>query len=86
MGSDFVLDPPVTEEERQTLPARVMLSPREITIIEDFLRRRKKFAPARIEELAALCGPQIGQRTGIEAESWERVLLLAYARATGRDR
>lgn len=86
MGSDFVVEPLVTEEERQTLPARVMLSPREITIIEDFLRRRKKFAPARIEELAALCGPQIGQRTGIEADSWERVLLLAYARATGRDR
>ena len=38
------------------------------------------------EELAWLLGPALSERTGVSADSWERVLVLAYARATGKDR
>lgn len=80
------LEPPVTEEERRSLPARVPLDRGELAVIESFLRRRSKLAPLRVEELAAQLGPKLSERTGITAPTWERVLVLAYARATGRDR
>lgn len=78
--------PPVTEAERQAMPARIELSKQELDAIEDFLRRRPRLSTERAEELATLFGPALSDRTGLEAPTWERVLTLAYARATGKDR
>ena len=78
--------PPVTPEERQSLPARVELARSEIRAIESLLRRRSRLTDERAEELASFFAPEVTRRTGIEAYSAERVLTLAYARATGRDR
>jgi uncharacterized RDD family membrane protein YckC len=78
--------PPVSEEERRSMPARIDLRPEEIEVIESFLRRRKTLSDERAEELAQHFGPELSARTGLEARSWERVLTLAYARATGKDR
>jgi len=78
--------PPVSENERQALPGRVDLDRDELAVIEAFLRRRRRLSDERAEELAWLLGPAISERTGIQADTWERVLTLAYARATGRDR
>jgi len=78
--------PPVCEEERQALPVSVVLEPQEIVLIEQFLRRRPLLSTERAEEIACLLGPSLSERTGVEAPTWERVLTLAYARATGRAR
>jgi len=86
MFGSVSIEPPVTEEERQSMPVRVDLSNEEVRVIEDFLRRRSRMSDARAEELAHLLGPAITERSGLEAPTWERVLTLAYARATGRDR
>jgi len=83
---DVLIEPPVTDDERQALPARVDLSREELGIIEEFLRRRSTFSAERAEELAWLFGPALSERTGITAPTWERVLTLAYARATGKER
>ena len=80
------VEPPVTETERQALPPKVVLSRDELGVIESFLRRRKLLSPERAEELAVLFGPRLSERTGVVAPTWERVLTLAYARATGKDR
>lgn len=82
----IVIQPPVSEAERQALPARVELRPDEIDVIEQLLRRRKLLNPERAEELAEQFAPALSARTGIVAPTHERVLVLAYARATGRDR
>ncbi|MFK7927804.1 MAG: RDD family protein [Myxococcota bacterium] len=86
MRSSLVIEPPVTEEERQELPAAVVLSAEELRILEEFIRRRPRLSAERCEELAELFGPALSERTGVQAPTWERVLVLAYARATGRDR
>lgn len=78
--------PPVSDEERRSMPARIDLRPEEIEVIESFLRRRRTLSDERAEELAQHFGPELSARTGLEARSWERVLTLAYARATGKDR
>ncbi len=78
--------PPVTEEERQALPAGVALRPDELRAIEAFLRRRSRLSDERAEELARYLGPELSRRTGVTAPTWERVLALAWARATGADR
>jgi uncharacterized RDD family membrane protein YckC len=78
--------PPVTEAERQALPARVDLRPEEIEVIEAFLRRRRQLSDERRAELVEEFGEMLSRRTGVQAESWERVVTLAYARATGKDR
>ncbi|MEQ1503080.1 MAG: RDD family protein [Myxococcota bacterium] len=80
------IDPPVSEEERQALPARIDLRPEEIEVIESFLRRRRSLSDERAEELANHFAPALVERTGIEAPTAERVLTLAYARVTGKDR
>lgn len=85
LGS-VAIDPPVTEEERRSMPARVVLERSELQTLEAFLRRRRKLSDERAEELAAFFGPALSERTGIEAPTWERVLTLAYAKATGRER
>lgn len=77
--------PPVTEAERQSLPAAVVLDADELATLEAFLRRRRTLSPERAEELAALYGPAVEARHGVHAPTWERVLVLAYARATGKD-
>jgi len=77
--------PPVTEEERQALPPSVDLSAEELATLEAFMRRRRSLSPERTEELAGLYGPAITEQFGVEAPTWERVLVLAYARATGKD-
>lgn len=82
----IVITPPVTEAERQALPARVDLRPDELEVIEQLLRRRRTLNPERAEELAEQFAPVLAARTGIHAASHERVLALAYARATGKDR
>ena len=78
--------PPVSEVERQALPAGVSLDRDELLAIETLLRRRRRLTAARTEELAKLLGPGLQDRTGIEADSWERVLTLAYAVAVGKER
>ncbi len=80
------IQPPVSEEERRELPGRVDLDRDELAVIEEFLRRRRKLSDERAEELAWLLGPSLSERTGVQADTWERVLTLAYARATGKDR
>lgn len=84
--SGLTIDPPVSAEERQALPAHVQLSAEELRILESFIRRRGRLSRERCEELAELFGPALSERTGVTAPTWERVLVLAYARATGRDR
>lgn len=86
MLGNLAIDPPVSEAERQALPPRVVLSRDEISVIESFLRRRRMLSNERAEELAILFGPKLTERTGVTAPTWERVLALAYARATGKDR
>ena len=78
--------PSNTEEERRSLPVRVELSSEELRVIESFLRRRPLLSAERAEELAAMYAPELSERTGVRSERHERVLALAYARATGRDR
>lgn len=85
MLQEIRIEPPVSEEERQGLPAGVELSAEELATLEAFLRRRERLSAERVEELAWLFGPALSERTGIEAPTWERVLVLAYARATGKD-
>lgn len=85
LGS-LVIEPPVSDEERQALPSRVALTADEVAIIESFLRRRADLTADRAEELARQLGPSLSERTGVQATTWERVLVLAYARATGKDR
>lgn len=80
------LDPPITEEERLTLPPRVTLSRDETRAIEAFLARRSSLSEERAEELAAYLGPALSERAGVIAPTWSRVLALAYMRAHGRDR
>jgi hypothetical protein len=80
------IEPPVSETERREMPARVVLTQDEIALIESFLRRRRRLGPARSEELARYLSPRLSERTGVEATSHTRVLTLAWARATGRDR
>jgi uncharacterized RDD family membrane protein YckC len=84
--AQVVVDPPVTSVERQALPPAVRLTRDELLVIEAFLRRRRNLSAERAEELAALLGPALSKRTGVEGPTWERVLTLAYARATGKDR
>jgi uncharacterized RDD family membrane protein YckC len=80
------IQPPVSEEERQSLPARIDLNNEELAVIEELLRRRPKLSAERVEELATILAPQICERTGLKADTWERALTLAYARNTGKDR
>lgn len=80
------IQPPVTEEERQNLPARVDLNVEELAVIEELLRRRPRLTAERVEELSTMLAPQICERTGLRADTWERALTLAYARHTGKDR
>lgn len=80
------IHPPVTDEERRELPGRVDLDREELAVIEEFLRRRRTLSDERAEELAWSLGPALSERTGVQASTWERVLTLAYARATGKDR
>jgi uncharacterized RDD family membrane protein YckC len=84
--SSVRIDPPVTDEERRQLPARVHLSPEEVEAIEAFLVRRPQLGRERAEDLARHFGPALSAREGVIAPTWERVLTLAYARATGKDR
>lgn len=86
MLGEVAIVPPVSEDERQALPPRVDLSLEEMRVIEQFVRRLPKLSPERAEELAALFGPSLADRTGVEAPTWTRTLVLAYARATGRER
>jgi hypothetical protein len=81
----LVVEPPVSDTERQALPARVDLSRDERLAIEAWMRRRRTLNPERVEELAALLGPALSARTGVTAASWTRVLVLAWARSAGRD-
>ncbi len=80
------IDPPISDEERRALPARVRLSPEEVEVIEAFLARRPQLGRKQAEDLARHFGPALSAREGVVAPTWERVLALAWARATGRDR
>ena len=80
------IDPPVSDRERQELPAAVSLSADELRVLEEYVRRRPSLSAQRSEELAEQIGPMLSERTGVRADSWDRVLVLAYARATGKDR
>ncbi|MEZ4318125.1 MAG: RDD family protein [Myxococcota bacterium] len=80
------IQPPVSEDERRSLPAKVELTRDELGVIEEFLRRRPRMSRERANELAELLAPALTRTTGVEADTAERVIVLAYARATGRDR
>lgn len=82
----ITIEPPITEEERRSLPARVVLTRDEIRAIEDFLRRRPRFSRGRARELASILGKPLAAQLGLVGMEPERVLVLAYARASGRDR
>jgi uncharacterized RDD family membrane protein YckC len=80
------ITPPVTEEERRSMPPRIDLSRDEVLVVENLLRRRNRLSKDRVEELAGMIGPGLLERTGFRADTWERTVTLAYARATGKDR
>ena len=80
------IEPPVSEEERQAMPAQIRLGTEERRVLEVFLRRLPKLSRQRAEELAALYGPALESRTGWRAETWTRTLVLAYAKSTGKER
>lgn len=86
MNAAVQIEPPITEEERRALPARVDLSREETRAIEAFLRRRSRLSSGRARELAAILGGPLAVELGLTDLEPERVLVLAYARATGRDR
>lgn len=79
------ISPPVSDAERQALPARVELTRDELAAIEAWLRRRSQLTPERAEELAALFAPAVAG-LGVDAPTAGRAITLAYARATGLDR
>ena len=54
--------------------------------VRSTLRELKAELGGHREELAELFGPALSERTGVEAPTWELVLALAYARATGKER
>ncbi len=81
----LVLDPPISEAERQSLPVGVQLSRNEVRLIEDLMRRGPRLGPDRTGELAEIIAPALSRRTGVEGANALRVLQLAWARATGRD-
>ncbi|MCB9689547.1 MAG: stage II sporulation protein M [Alphaproteobacteria bacterium] len=80
------IEPPVSEDERLALPAKVDLRAAEVEAIEGLLSRRRELGSDRTEELARSLAPVLSERTGVEAATAERVLQLVYARATGKDR
>lgn len=80
------IDPPVTEEERRGMPARIELTRDETRAIEEFIRRRPGIPAGRAKELAAMLADVLGPAVGLTNDDPERLLLLAYARASGRDR
>ena len=80
------LKTPVSEAEREGLPGTVRLSRQEKQILEEFLRRKRRLSKGRAEELAQLFAPTLSAREGVEADSFTRVLELAYARAVRKDR
>jgi len=86
MLNGVAIQPPVSEAERRALPARVDLRREEVRLIEEFLRRRARMSDERANELASMLAPALTQSFGVEASTPERVVVLAYARATGRDR
>lgn len=81
-----VLDPPISEAERQDLPHGVELRGPERRVIEALLRRRVRLGVARTEELATPLAERVGARAGVHAATATRVIELAWARATGRER
>ncbi len=78
------IEPPVSDAERQSLPARVDLTREERIAIENFLSRRRTLSRDRADELARYLAPAISERTGVQSARPERVLALAYARHMGR--
>ncbi len=86
MLSTVAIEPPVSEEERQALPVSLALTIEERRVLEVYMRRLPRLSRERAEELAALYGPALHDRTGWRAETWTRTLVLAYARAAGRER
>lgn len=78
------IEPPLSADERASLPADVRLSHGERRAIEAFLRRRPLLTADRAEELAELLAPDLAERSGLHAARWERVLALAYARVMER--
>lgn len=86
MGEGVVIDPPIQDEERRMLPAAMPLSIEEVRAIEDFLRRRDRFGDARARELASVLADPIRSAHQLAIDDPVRVLVLAWARATGRDR
>lgn len=81
-----LLDPPLTEAERQELPVGVVLRREELRAVEELLRRASRLGPDRTEELAGLLAPTLTARQGVVAPTALRVLQLAWARATGNER
>lgn len=86
ISGGVAIEPPVTEEERRALPASVKLTRDERRTIEDFLRRRHSLSDGRAKELAQILAAPLGAQIGFEHPDPERLLVLAYARASGRDR
>ena len=80
------IEPPVHEEERRSTPARVDLTRDELRAIEEFMRRRPTIPAGRARELAAVLADVLGPAVGLTNDDPERLLVLAYARASGRDR
>lgn len=86
MLDTVAIEPPVTEEERHGLPVALALTVEERRVLEVYVRRLPRLSRERAEELAGLYGPALQDRTGWRAETWTRTLVLAYARAMGRER
>ena len=80
------ITPPITEQERRDLPASVHLSREEQTLIADLLRRRTRLGPGLSRQLAEDLADRLAEDEGVHASDPMRVLTLAWARSTGRDR
>jgi uncharacterized RDD family membrane protein YckC len=70
MLSTVAIEPPVTEEERQSMPVSLALTIKERRVLEVYMRRLPRLSRERAEELAALYGPALHDRTGWRAETW----------------
>lgn len=80
------IEPPVSEAERQAMPAQLRLGPAELRVCEQLLRRAARLGPERAEQLAEELGARLQHGGGWRAETWLRTVSLAYARTVGQDR
>lgn len=77
---------PPTPAETMAVPPHVRLSPRELEVVEFFLRRRAKLGPGRSAELAEMAARPIAANGGVGYPDPVRFLEILYWRSLGGPR